>query len=76
MGNDLKSDSEQALSSISPRVINNSENIDSVSKGAVQSICTIVEGKKKDLNMNDHNSFISNSHKAELQCPNCDIFMQ
>ena len=32
--------------------------------------------KKKDLNMNDHNSFISNSHKAELQCPNCDIFMQ
>ena len=47
MGNDLKSDSEQALSSISPRVINNSENIDSVSKGAVQSICTIVEGEKK-----------------------------
>ena len=48
MGNDLKSDSEQVLSSISPRVINNSENIDSVSKGAVQSICTIVEGKKKE----------------------------
>ena len=45
MGNDLKSDSEQVLSSISCRVVNTSEDIDSFSKRVVQSICTIVKGE-------------------------------
>ena len=54
MGNDLKSDSEQVLSSISHRVVNTSENIDFVSKGVVQSIRTIVNGGEEHTHTHTH----------------------
>ena len=54
MGNDLKSDSEQVLSSISHRVVNTSENIDFVSKGMVQSIRTIVNGGEEHTHTHTH----------------------